>query len=306
MQKLLIIAIVIFLFDFLFAASIMVCIFHFLVLLFQAWTRPYFDPKSDALAVACSFASAINPLIVVFTFVGVAHRMPQAALGGFIILINFVVPFCALGIGWVCSVRHKKQLQEKSSKIEEGFSEEQKMKIEKARRELDHELDTVTLQYVLLVFAAMAAAAFISIAVLLLGQFWQAATANVVAPTGEGLGNQFAGVPGTAECELEELLKRNEFVGFEGWRDFTTHCCCSDRQNEFSHGEEFEPKQVELWTCSNGLYKERDRSQEHAPTIREFCSPKFNPGFDEPVWLDEKRQFVVKNRNTGDFWISGW
>mmetsp|Transcript_16009 Transcript_16009/g.41410 ORF Transcript_16009/g.41410 Transcript_16009/m.41410 type:complete len:232 (+) Transcript_16009:2838-3533(+) len=231
--------------------------------------------------------------------------MPQAVLGGLIILINFIMPLAALAVGWVCSVQHRRKLAEKEGRLEEGFTQEQKLKIEKARRELDEELDQITLQYVLLVFAVMAAAAFVAVAILLLGQFWQAATATVVAPTGRELGNQFAGVPGTAECEVEGLIRQNEFVGYKDWKEFTASCCCSDRQNEFSHGEEFEPKTVELWTCANGLLKERARGTKSG-RIREFCSPKFGSNFELPSYASNLRQYVVRNSGTGEIHVTGW
>ena len=303
LQKLLIIAIVIFFYDLLVPASILVSLVHACFFVTSLVTRPYFDPKSDALNSAILFASMINPLVIVLSYYGVTNNWDTELVTGFIILINFGLPILALAVGWFFSVRSRRQMIKRQDVIEEKLTQQEVDAIEKTRRELDYELDSLTLKYVLRVFVVMAAAGFLSIAVLLLGQFWQAATAVVIAPTAPALGDIFVDL--YAECEIEELVTNNHFARYADWKDFTRHCCCADRQSEASFGIDFEPGQVELWHCDNGLYKERDRSSKDDLNIRDFCAPTFNAGYSFPKYSESARMLVVEGPD-GEEYLTGW
>lgn len=300
LQKLLIIAVVIFLYEFLVAAALTVSILHFVYMCYQVYYRPYFDPKSDWLSISVTFASAANPLIIVLTDYGVVNDVPVSAVSAVILLINFGLPVLVLGLGWICSIRHRKALAEKEDNLEKNFTEAEILKIEKERRMLDEELNRVTLKYVLRVFVVMAFTGFLAVALLLLGQFWQAATSEVVAPTSPELGTQLAAL--YAKCEIEELMFKNELSDYTSWQEFTQNCCCSDRQNRFAYGDEFETGVTELWTCQNGFFKERYRKG--FEVVRDFCSPVFNSGFSVPSYDEKTFQLVVVGQN--DTFPFGW
>lgn len=301
LQKLLIIAMVIFLYNYLVISAIIIAILHFLYLCYQLYYRPYFDPKSDWLSISCTFACALNPLLIVFTDYGILQQWPFVAVQTVILVVNFGLPFVALMLGWLCSARHKKRLNAKADALERDFTEAEVLKIERERHELDRELDNLTLKYVLRVFVVMAAGGFIAIALLLLGQFWQAATTKVVATTAPTLGVQFSNL--YAPCQIEELMLKNELCDFEDWQTFTRHCCCADRQNKYSFGDDFVSGITELWTCDNGYDKERDRSG--SLEIRDFCSPVFNPGYSFPRY-DKPTLQVVVDGPAGAKIITGW
>jgi len=289
LQKLFLILIVIFLTNFLVAAAIAVACLHFIILGITIATRPFFDPKSNALGIAISFASACNPLIIVLTYYGALNVAPTELVSWLIIVVNFVFPLLALCVGCFFSVRRKRVLNSQEEKIDKELSEAERLKQLADRQVLDDDLDEITLTWVLRVFVAMTLTGFISIAFLAFGQFWAAAQTNVVAPTLPNLGENFAEL--YAECRIEDLVKSNELVQYSDWRNFTANCCCMDRQSKESYGEDFEPNVVELWACNNGFYKERYRAG--ALGIREFCSPVFNKEFSEPVYDASRRQMVV-------------
>mmetsp|Transcript_26 Transcript_26/g.66 ORF Transcript_26/g.66 Transcript_26/m.66 type:complete len:270 (-) Transcript_26:123-932(-) len=259
-------------------------------MVYQMYTRPYFDPKSDALAIAVSFASSLNPLIIVLADYSVLSEIPFEVVVAVILFVNFGLPFLALGVGWVYSLRHRKVLVSKQDQLEHDFTEAEVLAIDKQRRKLDMELDRITLRYVLRVFVVMAFTGFISVALLVLGQFWQAATTKVVATTPEFLGGQFKNF--YAGCQIEELMFKNELSDYTSWQQFTKNCCCSDRENAFAYGPEFQAGRTELWTCANGFSKERFRVG--STFIRKFCSPKFESGFAAPVFDSTSLQLVVK------------
>jgi hypothetical protein len=166
--------------------------------------------------------------------------------------------------------------------------------------QLDMELDTITLRYVLRVFVVMAFTGFLAVALLVLGQFWQAATAKVVSTTSPILGNQFGNL--YAGCQIEELMFKNELSDYTSWEDFTRYCCCSDRENAFAFGPGFQVGRTELWTCANGFSKERYRYE--STFIRGFCSPTFESGYAQPTYDAGSRQLVVKGGNKTH--VSGW
>lgn len=136
---------------------------------------------------------------------------------------------------------------------------------------------------------ASAFAGFIALGVFIIGQFWQAATSNVVGPTPPDLGARFASL--YAECEVEDLVLQNEFADYGSWSEFSQACCCADRQSEASFGEEFTPGEVELWHCANGLYKERVRIG--GLPIRGFCATSFAGG-SEPFYDPASKRVVVE------------
>lgn len=175
------------------------------------------------------------------------------------------------------------------------------MKLEKERRELDLDLDTVTLRYMLRVFVVLAATSFVAVALLMLAQFWQAATTKVVATTPPALGDAFRSAS-YAACEIESLIAKNELADYSNWDAFTKHCCCSDRETEFSYGPKFVAGRTELWTCDNGFFKERRRSLLKA---RDFCSPTFNQGFDQPSYKESTAQIGVVGPGD-EFFPTGW
>jgi ABC-type multidrug transport system fused ATPase/permease subunit len=358
LQKLLVISIVIFVRDNLAAAYAIMCV-HGLYFGFQVLRQPYFDPRSDYLAASVSFASALNPLLIVLAHYGVINYWPEAAMQVVVIVVNFGLPLLALTTGWVCSRSQRKELMRKQDVIEQDFTEVRAraranaqtrsstrpkrararrarrasrrsvrraprraraghartcnhrhapllsalvchspcrqpaqvavLKLEKERRELDLDLNTVTLKYMLRVFVALAATSFIAVALLMLAQFWQAATTKVVATTQPTLGNTFRSAS-YATCEIESLIAKNELADYPTWGEFTKHCCCSDRESEYSYGPAFVAERTELWSCDNGYFKERRRSLKAA---RDFCSPSFNAGYSLPAYKAASAQIGV-------------
>lgn len=301
LQKLLVIAVVIFLYQYVIAASITISVVHFAYLCYQLAFRPFFDPKSDWLSITVTFASAFNPLVIVLTHYGVMQRWDFSTVQAFILLINFALPGLVLAVGWVFSLRKKRRRAAKEDKIEEEYTESEVHQIEKARRVLDIQLDAATLKYVLRVFVVMAATGFVSVALLMLGQSWQAATTVVVASTSPELGGQLSLL--YAECEIEELLVNNEFASYGSWTEFTQYCCCADRQSEYSFGEAFVANATELWTCASGYMKERLRGD--TLDVRGFCSPAFSEGYSLPAYDEAARQLVVRGA-LGVTVATGW
>eukprot|EP00992_Anisonema_acinus_P010656 TRINITY_DN6746_c0_g1_i1.p1 TRINITY_DN6746_c0_g1~~TRINITY_DN6746_c0_g1_i1.p1 ORF type:complete len:502 (-),score=71.68 TRINITY_DN6746_c0_g1_i1:73-1578(-) len=68
-----------------------------------------------------------------------------------------------------------------------------------------------------------------------------------------------------------------EFAGYEGWDEFTRHCCCMDASTSPALS-------LEKWVCRNGRVRFRLRQEEHLGLaisglpMRPFCSRKFTDG----------------------------
>jgi len=266
--------------------------------------RPFMDPSTNWLATALSFAMALNALVVPMAERGSFAGTPIPAFLAVWCFINFSLPVLAFAGLRILSAQHRAALERDTDAVEAGMDQEEVAQLDKSHRHVDETLKAKTHARVLAVVQAIFAAGFVAIALLVLAQFQQIEESDVVAATPDDFGARLANT--YPACEVESLVTKSEFVGYDGWEDFTAHCCCSDRENEQSHGPNFEGRATELWTCRNGFFKERDRAAEGDDrSIRAFCAPVFKAGFSLPKYDREAMHFVVTNAD-GDKFDTGW
>merc|ERR1712196_402580 len=165
-------------------------------------------------------------------------------------------------------------------------------------KDVDIEINDFTLKTVVLVFRVVAATAFISFSILMIGQFYQAAMSSLIGSTvpGVGLGFQQQGVE---ECVIQEKVRSVEVAHYESWTEFSENCCCLDRVSHLqlasnATSDTANAGEMEVWMCANQMQKERrrvdHRSRADGFAMRAFCSPTFEDGF-MPAWNEDKMAF---------------
>lgn len=261
---------------------------------------PYADPKSNAFAAVLSLGCAFNASIVLVAR-SAGASLDSSGAAAIVLIFNFALPVCVLVAMLRPSRRARARLAAATDRFELQHTLEQLSHLERTAEQIDADLNEASGDQVFVFVAVLGAVGFTSIALMILVQFTQVERSDVVvqvAPTyGAELRRAFRA------CDVEDRVRRTEFGGYQSWQEFTAHCCCSDRQNAAAYGDGYVAGVTELWTCANRFFKERQRGA--GESIRRFCAPVFESGFELPVYDAGLAAMVVKSTSSGQL-ITSW
>ncbi|KAJ1622588.1 hypothetical protein T492DRAFT_846174 [Pavlovales sp. CCMP2436] len=275
---------------------------HGLFLLFWLGARPFFDAKTSAFAVALAVASLFNALAIPIA-VAQAGTDLTGDWTGLVISVNFCLPVLALLAFAYPSHRARRHMLRETDKFEEGLTLEEAEKEDALFLQLDKDLDAQTTRLASVSIFGLALVGFLTIGVTILVGLKQLEVSAVLPATSPIFGSRLSA--NNPSCEVERLVKKHEFAGFQSWPEFTANCCCAERETAAAYGTAAIVGRIELWTCANSEFanKERDREGDDLKA-RGFCSPAFTSGYSLPAYSSSLLQMAI-TRPDGKLIASG-
>ena len=231
-QKLILVAITIFILGWEVGMAISVTSIHFVFFLFFAWTTPYVSTVMDFLGNTTSLTLAGASLIA--ALLSFSINVPKSVIL-LVLILAATLPFFAIGMGWFINKRRERKVanvQEQSGEL-----------TPRTISAIDSSINSNTVRMISTYAIFLGILAFLGLAGAIIGFLASLANNKIYAPVTP---ESFSLVSTSDHTILE-------FAHYKNWEEFVDNCCCTEGPTDSTY------KKLELWQCRNGYYKQRVR-----------------------------------------------